>query len=336
MTSVLLVRLSAMGDVVQSLGAAQALRAARPDWRIVWIVQEAFAPLLAGHPAIDRVVGFDRRGGLRAAWRARAELRRERFDVALDLQGNWKSALLARLSGARDVVGMGAGWRQEPASRLLLRRSVAAAGTPHPARAAWELARALVADVRPQAPRLQAAADELARERRALAELGVAADQPFDLVVVTDPADARALRPATVAARLAGASRPVVQVFGPAEATVAAVTGGPALRHGRGELRRLVALGALSAAAGGTVFGPDQGASHVLAAAGARCVVAFGAQDPLRTAPPTAQAVVHPTPPPCAPCRSTRCRHADGPVCMDFDPRRGRAVDAVGGGGAAG
>jgi heptosyltransferase-1 len=331
-TSVLLVRLSAMGDVVQSLGAAQALRDARPEWRIVWVVQAPFAPLLAGHPAIDRVVAFDRRGGLRAAWQARAELRRERLDVALDLQGNWKSALLARLSGAREVVGMAAAWRQEPASRALLRRTVAAAGVPHPARAAWELVRVLAPEARPQLPRLSPTVDELARERRALAELGVAVERPFDLVVVTDPADARALRPTTIAALLADAPRPVVQVFGPAEAGVVAVAGGAVLRHGRGEVRRLVALGALVAAAGGTVHGPDQGASHVLAAAGARCVVAFGAQDPRRTAPPAAHAVVHPTPPPCAPCRSTTCRHADGPVCMDFDPRNGRAVDV---GGAA-
>lgn len=327
MTTILLVRLSAMGDVVQGLGAAAALRAARPSWRIVWATQAAFAPLLAGHPAIDRVVAFDRRGGVGAVLAVRAALRSERCDVALDLQGNWKSALVARLSGARDVVGMAATWRQEPASRWLLRRTVACAATPHPARAAWELARSVAPDAPYCLPRLAPQPDEVARERDALAALGVDASRPFDVVVVTDPGDARALRPQFVAARCAGAARPVVQVFGPAEAALAPCAGAPALRHGRGEVRRLIALGALVAGAGGEVWGPDQGASHVLAAAGARCRIAFGAQDPRRTAPPGATALVHAAPPPCAPCRRTDCSHRMGPVCMDFAADDGVAVD---------
>lgn len=327
MTTVLLVRLSAMGDVVQGLGAAAALRAARPDWRIVWATQTPFAPLLDGHPAIDRVVAFDRRGGLRALLAVRAELRAERCDVALDLQGNWKSALVAVLSGARNVVGMAAPWRQEPRSRWLLRRTIACAATPHPARAAWELAKAIAPDAPYRQPHLRATPDELARERAALAALGVDAARPFDVVVVTDPADARALRPEVVAALAANAARPLVQALGPAEASVAPPAAAPALRHGRGEVRRLIALGALVAAAGGEVIGPDQGAAHVLAAAGARCRLAFGAQDPRRTAPPGATALVHAAPPPCVPCRRTVCSHRQGPVCMEFALSDGVAID---------
>lgn len=327
MTTVLLVRLSAMGDVVQGLGAAAALREARPGWRIVWATQAAFAPLLERHPAIDRVVPFDRRGGFGALRAVRAALRAERCDVALDLQGNWKSALVARLSGAREALGMARDWRQEPLSRLLLRRTIACPATPHPARAAWELVKAVAPDAPYRLPRLAPRPDELARERAALAALGIDTARPFDVVVVTDPADARALRPQIVAARCAAAPRPVLQVFGPAEAAVAASVGALALRHGRGEVRRLIALGALVAAAGGEVWGPDQGASHVLAAAGARCRIAFGAQDPRRTAPPGATALMHATPPPCAPCRRTVCSHRQGPVCMDFASDDGVVVD---------
>lgn len=327
MTTVLLVRLSAMGDVVQGLGAAMALRAARPGWRIVWATQAPFAPLLAGHPAIDRVVPFDRGGGFGGVRAIRAALRAERCDIALDLQGNWKSAFVARLSGAREVVGMAGDWRQEPLSRWLLRRTIACAATPHPARAAWELAKAIAPDAPYRSPRLIPLPDEVARERAALAALGIDAARAFDVVVVTDPTDARALRPERVAALCAAPTRPVVQVLGPAEAGVAPAAGAPALRHGRGEVRRLVALGALVAAVGGEVWAPDQGAAHVLAAAGARCRVSFGAQDPRRTAPPGVTAVAHATPPPCAPCRRTRCRHDRGPVCMDFAPDRGVVVD---------
>lgn len=326
MTTVLCVRLSAMGDVVQALGAVAALRQVRPDWRVTFVTQTAWAPLLQGVPGIDRVVTFARRGGLTAVWALRRELRRERHDVALDLQGNWKSAFVARLSGARDVLGMAASWRQEPASRWLLRREVACAATPHPARAAWELVRALAPDAPFVRPHLAATAAELAAERAALAQLGIDAARPFRVVVVTAPADARALPTNVVAALVGAADLPVVQLFGPAEAALPAPAAGPVLRHAAGELRRLVALGNLIAAARGDVVGPDQGASHVLAAAGAACSVLFGAQDPCRTAPPAAVALVHPSPPSCAPCRRTRCHHAQGAVCMQFAPAAGRRV----------
>ena len=64
MTSVLFVRMSAMGDLVQGLGAVQALHAARPDWRLTVVTQAPWAPLLEGQPGVVRVVTFARRGGL--------------------------------------------------------------------------------------------------------------------------------------------------------------------------------------------------------------------------------------------------------------------------------
>lgn len=327
MKSVLLVRLSAMGDVVQGLGAAAALRAVRPEGRTTFVTQAGFAPLVQGAPGIDRVVTFERRGGLAAVWRVRQQLRAESYDVALDLQGNWKSALVTRLSGARLRLGMAGPWRQEPASRLLLHRTVASPAIPHPARAAWELVRAIAPGAPFWLPRLVATPAEVAAERAALAALGVAADRPFRLLVVTDPADPRALRPEILAALARSSDLPPVQVMGPAEAALPAIAGVPCVRHGLGEVRRLVALGTVVAAAGGEVCGPDQGASHVLAAAGARCQVWFGAQDPRRTAPPGAVALVHPEPPACAPCRQRQCTHAQGPVCMQFPPGAARRVD---------
>lgn len=331
MTSVLFVRLSAMGDLVHGIGAIQALHGARPDWRLSVVTQAPFAPLLDGLPGIARVVVFDRRGGLPAVRRLRAELRRDTYDAALDLQGNWKSAAVALLSGARLRLGAGPASRQEPLSRLLLHRTVPVDGPRHPARIGMALVRELAPDAAFAPPRLQATNAELAAERAALAGLGVDAARPFRVLVVTDPADPRALRPASLAAEVAASRDPVVHLFGPAEAALPAPTGARALRHRAGEVRRLVALGGLVAAAGGTVVGPDQGASHVLAAAGARCEVAFGPQDPACTAPPMATVLQHPRPPACAPCRRRRCRHADGPVCMDFttaDARRaGLAFD---------
>jgi len=317
-TTVLLVRLSAMGDVVQSLGAVTALHRARPEWRLVFVTQEPFVPLLEGLPGLADVVPFARSGGLRAFWRLRRALRAHHADVAVDLQGNWKSALVARCAGAGDVRGIAGPWRQEPASRLLLRRTVAGSGPAHPARMAFDLVASLAPEAMFALPRLQARADEVAAERRSLQALGIDAARPFGVVVGSDPRDPRGLRLPRVAELVATPEWPWLWLAGPAEQEVAAPPGVQALRHERGEVRRLLALGALVAQAGGLVVGPDQGASHVLAATGARCRVLFGSQDPGRTAPPAAQAFVHPDGPSCRPCRTHRCHLAGGPVCMDF------------------
>lgn len=326
MTTVLLVRLSAMGDVVQTLGAVASLHHARPDWRLVFVTQTTFAPLLDRVPGIAQVVTFARRGGLRGLLALRRQLLALRADLALDLQGNWKSALVARCSGARDVVGIAAAWRQEPWSRVLLHRVVPGGGVPHPARTAFELVQHVVPAAQFELPRLVATDGERQRELAALAAIGVDASQPFAVIVGTDPRDPRALRPGRVPPVVAALAIPCVWLLGPAEATLEAPAGMPTLRHGPGEVRRLIALGSLLAAVGGEVVGPDQGASHVLAAAGARCRVLFGPQDPLRTAPPAAVALVHPQGPPCRPCRAAVCRHRDGPVCMEFGLEEGMPV----------
>lgn len=326
MTSILLVRLSAMGDLVQGLGAVEALHRARPEWRLTLVTQPEHLPLLALQPGLHRLVSFDRRAGWSGLWQVRRALRAEPYDVAVDLQGNWKSAMIAWLSGARQRLGAAGPWRQEPASAWLLHRRVPIPGHPHPALVAHTLVNALVPGLPFVLPRLLASPAELAGEAAALRRLGLEPERPFRVLVVSDPRDPRALRPAILAAELAAATLPTLVLLGPAESQLVPPEGVPVLRHGRGELRRLVALGALVAAADGEVLGPDQGASHVLAAAGARCRVMFGAQDPRRTAPPAAVALGHPAPPACAPCRRQSCSHPAGPVCMEFAPAMGRAL----------
>jgi hypothetical protein len=261
-TSVLLVRLSAMGDLVHGLGVVRALHRARPDWRISIVTQSTFAPLLEGLEGLSRVVTFRRRGGLGEIRRLRADLRSDTYDVALDLQGNWKSAGIAWLSGARERIGAGAAWRQEPRSRWLLHRTIEIAGERHPARVAFSLARVLVPELPFLVPQLVATAAELENERAAVRSMGVDVERPFRVIVVTDPSDPRALRPAVVAAQAAQRSPqdlPTLLVLGPAESAVSVPPEARVLRHGRGEVRRLVALGALVANVGGRGAGARPG-----------------------------------------------------------------------------
>src|SRR5688572_17788867 len=111
----LIVRLSAIGDVVHTLPAAMDLKAAYPEGRIDWLVEPAAAPLLRRSGIVDEVIEFPtqswRRRPLEAKTRAEITeilrgLRSKRYDAALDFQGLWKSAVPARLAGARRVIGL--------------------------------------------------------------------------------------------------------------------------------------------------------------------------------------------------------------------------------------
>jgi ADP-heptose:LPS heptosyltransferase len=322
-TRVLCVRLSAMGDVVQSLGAVQALHALRPDLELAFATQREHAPLLRGIPGIAHVVEHDRRAGLAGLFATRRLLKALGCAIALDLQGNGKGALCAWLSGARERIGAAAAWRQEPWSRVLLTALVDVPGPRHPALVATAVVRALAPGAPAWAPRLRATGDELAAAAAAVRAAGVDPERPFAAVVVGRSGDPRSLRPEALQAELAGGG-PLLLVAGPGERDEPLPERVPAWRQQPGELRLLIALGALLAQNGGEAVGGDHGPMHVLAAAGARTTVWFGPQDPDCTAPPTARVLRHAAPPPCLPCRARVCRHPQGPVCMAFPRALGR------------
>ena len=114
MTSVLIVRLGALGDIVHAMPVVAALRAAHPEVRIGWLVHPRFVPLVQVVDGVDHIHALDRRTGARTI----GEVRRARYDVCLDLQGLLKSAAVARLSGARRVIGFSRPWLREPAASL--------------------------------------------------------------------------------------------------------------------------------------------------------------------------------------------------------------------------
>lgn len=123
MTKVLVVRLGSLGDLVHAVPAVAALREAMPDAQIDWLVEPAHAELLRLVPVISNVVVLQGRnvGGWLAT---RAQLRATRYDAAIDLQGLVKSAALARLSGARRIIGFNTAALREPAARLFYTEQV--------------------------------------------------------------------------------------------------------------------------------------------------------------------------------------------------------------------
>jgi len=117
----LIVRLGALGDVVHAIPVAAALRRAFPNARIDWLVSAKHREILDLVPVIDRRLVIDDRGdatGGTSLIAAVRELRQARYDVAIDLQGLIKSALLARLSGAPRVVGFSSQYARERAARI--------------------------------------------------------------------------------------------------------------------------------------------------------------------------------------------------------------------------
>jgi len=131
--TILLVRLGARGDVVFASPLVRAIRRAHPGARIVWVVEPAAADLIRHHPELDRVIIWPRaewerllRGGrlvslMRAVRDFAALLRAEAPDLAVDLHGLFRSAAVARMSGAAQVIGLGA----REGSHLLVHRVVA-------------------------------------------------------------------------------------------------------------------------------------------------------------------------------------------------------------------
>ena len=131
---ILIVKLGSIGDIIHTLPALAALRAAMPHAEISWVVERRSAEILRDNPLLDRLIEVDtkalRRGlmsgeTLRAPRQQLRRLRASAFDVALDFQGLLKSASIARLSGARRVFGYSRAGLREPASALLLSKTIA-------------------------------------------------------------------------------------------------------------------------------------------------------------------------------------------------------------------
>jgi lipopolysaccharide heptosyltransferase II len=313
---VLVVRLGAIGDVVNALAFASALKQHAPATEIGWVVHPLAAPLVTGHPALDRVHVLER-GSLRRWLALVGELRRARYDLAVDLQRIAKSALLARASGASRVLGFDRARSKELAWLWTRERIPAGDRGAHMLEQYLEFARHLGVPAR--APLRQLPRDPAAEAcaARWLEELG---GPPLVVNVgATKPANrwpperfgelARAL------ARELGA--PVCLTGGPADreaASRAREAAGPGLLDlvGRTSLPELVALLARAR----LWIGCDTGPMHIAAACGTPVVALFGAADERRTGPYGPGHRVVRTTPPCAPCNRRRCplpRH----VCME-------------------
>lgn len=330
--NILIVKLSAVGDVVHALPVLTALRSAFPHARLGWAVHPGPGNLLEGHPALDELVVVPRRGFLKEIIRG-GEFRRnlqgggKTWDWALDLQGLTKSGLLAWMSGAPRRVGMRGGrdsrelnWmfmtdRVAPQSGQIVERNL-------------EVLKALGID-NPGPPVAQlhlTAADEQAiaawsRQAGVQGERFLFVD-PFAGWITKLWPQERWVEIIVRAERELGLRSLIF--FGPGERTEAEHLAGIAAEKGatpvaapETTLRQYTALLRQHAA---LFAGGDTGPMHIAAAAGVPVVALYGPSDSTRNAPAFKGArftIVEDTTQPCARTFRRKCPHHPHPAgCM--------------------
>lgn len=139
---ILIVRLSALGDIVHALPVLAAIKKAQPDAQVDWLVEENYASILSIASGLrKRVIVRAKRsfetadaisfGGLRGYHAAAKYLWNQDYDVALDLQGLIKSAIWARISFADRVVGFDPPNLREPQAAFLYSQTVTPVAATH-------------------------------------------------------------------------------------------------------------------------------------------------------------------------------------------------------------
>ena len=326
---ILFIKLSAIGDVVQTLPALEAIKKLYPDSEITWIVEEAAADILDGHPLIDRVLISRRKAltgmlkhpfmfvrGLTGIIRFFYELRSTRYDIAIDFQGLFKSGILIGLSHANRKIGFD---RTRELSYLFLNERLPAYDIEkHALERYLDVARYLGAQD-PSPTCTLPMKHEILRMRRKIAAIK---EQGKPLVVINPVARWktklwRERSFAELADRLAQEKKALV-IF----------TGSPADRDvnqriisgmkqsamnwaGETSLKELAALAALS----DLFITTDTGPMHLAAAAGAKVLALFGPTAPWRTGPYGKSQLVVRAGIECSPCFKRKCE--DNIRCME-------------------
>lgn len=132
--SLLVIRLSSIGDIVHALPAVSALAEAYPRAKIDWVVEDRYASLIEDNPYLRRVIRLDTIGWRKHRARARTlrqiaaalrELRREKYDAVIDFQGLIKTSVLARVCRAKRRIGYAKFRHREPGAGLFYTTEVA-------------------------------------------------------------------------------------------------------------------------------------------------------------------------------------------------------------------
>jgi heptosyltransferase I len=127
---ILIVKMSAIGDVIHTLPALNAIRKHYPDAHITWLVEEAAAEIVAGHKALDRVILSKRKKWIKDLFSSKfnhalkkiicfiKELRDTKYDIVIDFQGLLKSGIMVMLSKGQKKIGFDKGMDHAESSHI--------------------------------------------------------------------------------------------------------------------------------------------------------------------------------------------------------------------------
>lgn len=328
--NVLLVRLSAIGDIVNCLPALRLLKRAYPGVRVTWAAEQPSASLLKGDPDIEEVFLVRRRewtrgilnaGNMASFGAAFGYLRRKRFDLAIDFQGNLRSGVVTFGSGARVRIGFTAGRVKEHSHLFYTRHAVSPRAAIHRIERNLLLLRAIGIEPRVLPARLTVGPEDARGSIIFLKEKNLDDRQFTTLHPGVSKFGAfkqwNADGFAEVARRLVQQRKmKVVVTWGPGERALAEkivkMSGeGVMLGPEPAGLRELAYLLGKSA----LFVGCDTGPLHIAAAAGTPAVAIFGPKDPSIYAPAGNGHRVVRRELPCSPCERRTC--AD-PKCMQL------------------
>lgn len=287
---VVLVRLSAVGDIVHTWPLAEALRAACPRMHLTWVVEEPLRTLVDGHPAVDAVITVAtrrwRKRPLSARTRAEFAIVRGRFaelvpELAIDPQGVLKSALVTRATRASRRVGLARPWRRELVAGMAYTETIPGSSTdPHVVATNMALVRALGADpptVLPAPDGTWMIGEARNPDLEGTAVLLPGAGDPTKVLPVATLAE--------VARQLSRLGLRPLLVWGPSEreraARVVEAAGRPSRLAAQTDLLDLAGLLGSSS----LVVGADTGPVHLAASLGTPTVAMFVCTSPRRNRP---------------------------------------------------
>jgi heptosyltransferase-1 len=312
---ILILKPSAIGDVVHTLPVLNLLRRTYPQSHIAWLVTPACAGLLERHPQLDEVIRFDRKGygqgyksvaALKGLFGFVRSLREKQFDLVLDVQGLFRSGWLAWQTRASHRVGFKNA--REGAPLFYTHRVDVGKTEQHAIERYLTLAEA-VGCPRGPVEYVFAVDDE---DRRHMASL-----VPQRYAVLMPGANWETKRwPAERFAALVG---PLRQRFGlesviaggPDAEPLAALAPSAVNLAGKTSLRQVVAL--LERAA--LVIANDTGPMHIAAALNRPLVTPYGPTNPVRTGPHRRDDSVIRLDIACSPCYSRKCSHVS---CLNW------------------
>lgn len=308
----LIVRLSSIGDVVHTLPVVPALK--RAGWNVGWLVERASSALLGSVVSPVVLAPPAPAFPLGPALEAVRTLRAQNFEVALDFEGVWRSALWARISKAKRVVGHGGPWRRKPMSAFLVGEP---ADIPDDARHVIDqnlsLLRAVGVDaVGSREFPLPPSQAESKTADRILSELGLSE------FIVMHPGGGWASKLwnpqgfGEVARRLKACGITSLVCWGPGEENLARqvvlASEGAAVACPAATLLEYLEIARRSR----LVVAADSGPLHLACAVGVPVVGIYGPTDPASNGPFDSRDMVVRRTPLCSPCHRNRCRTHDG------------------------